>query len=59
MMKKNRKVIISLTSLSLCMGALCLLPVHALEDSTEKEEVVYANLKHNGSLDQCYVVNIM
>lgn len=55
-MKKNR----------ICMLTLCglivtgmIIPVNASDDATQKEEVIYANLKDNGDLEECYVVNIM
>lgn len=59
MMKNNKKIVMSLLTLSLITGTLCLSPIRALEDATEKEEVVYINLNEDGSMQQCYVVNIM
>lgn len=55
-MKKNKILMFILCGM--IAGGL-MVPVNASEDTTKKEEVIYANLKDNGDLDKCYVVNIM
>ena len=58
----TKKTLKRATAFGLCL-AMCgasMAPVSAASKSTnKKEEVVYANLKEDGALDQCYVVNIM
>lgn len=51
----SKKIILIMT----CLLMICCLPVSSLEKTTPKEEVVYVNLNNDGTVDQCYVVNIM
>lgn len=57
MMKISNKILV----LGLCsiVASNCIIPVHGLEPSSPKEEVIYANLNQDGTIDESYVVNIV
>lgn len=56
-MKKINKIII--VCLSIILLEVYIVPISAIEESTPKEEVIYANLSADGSVDEVYAVNIM
>ncbi|MEA4847401.1 MAG: hypothetical protein VB106_09245 [Clostridiaceae bacterium] len=52
------KRIVSLTLIITILASLVTVPAWAYGSSTEKQEVIYINLKGDGSVDNIYVVNI-
>ena len=57
MMKTSNKIFISILC-GLMVGTYTF-PVYGLEQSSPKEEVIYASLNQSGTLEKAYVVNIV
>ena len=57
MMKISNKILV----LGLCsvVAGNCIIPIQGIEPSSPKEEVIYANLNQDGTVDESYVVNIV
>ena len=55
-----RKLSKKAVAVMLAVGMMLSLPLSALaaEENTPKQEVVYVNLDHDGSVSDIYVVNI-
>ncbi|MCD7950466.1 MAG: hypothetical protein LUG12_09435 [Erysipelotrichaceae bacterium] len=54
---RNKAMIIGVSALTL--GLSNMIPVYAIDKASKKEEVVYAMLNSDGSVDGGYVVNVM
>lgn len=56
-----RKLSKKAVAVMLAVGMMLSLPLSALaaEENTPKQEVVYVNLNHDGSVSDIYVVNIL